>query len=111
MPPKKKTSWQELVSKAVTSQNAIRRASSLRPEWRRLGDRRKIDLVVKLNGCRGDDDEVAEVLSANSASLVKFMTKDDSFLLHCLTASIDTGCASERVSHRLPQVLPLYLTI
>ena len=97
MPPKK-TSWQDLVAKAVSSQNAKR--ASLRPEWRRLGDQRKIDLVVKLNGCRGDDEGVAaaEVLSTNSASFVKFMSKqDDSFLLHCLTACIDTGCASEKV--------------
>ena len=56
---------------------------------------RKIDLIVKLNGCRIDGDEVAEVLSSNSASFVKFMSRDDSFLLHCLTACIDTGCTSE----------------
>ena len=65
-----------------------------RPEWRRLGDQRKVDLVVRLHGCRADDDgdEVTEVLSSSSASLVKFMTRDDRFLLHCLTACIDTGC-------------------
>ena len=109
MSPKKKTSWQDLVSKAVQSQNA-KRASSLRPEWRRFGDQRKIDLIVVLNGCRVDDgDEVAEALSANSASFVKFMTRDDSFLLHCLTACIETGCASQRVFTNMP--LNLYLEI
>ena len=92
MPPKR-MGWRELVAKAVSSSRSAKRAS-LRPEWRRLtGDQRKVELIVELHGSRGGDGDVAEILSKNSASFVKFMAGDPSFLLHCLTACIDTGCA------------------
>ena len=92
MPPKR-MGWREVVAQAVSSSRNAKRAS-LRPEWRRLtGDRRKVELIAELHGSRGGDGDVAEMLSENSASFVKFMAGDASFLLYCLTACVDTGCA------------------
>jgi hypothetical protein len=78
--------WKALVSKVLSAE--AHGGYVVRPEWKKLGDQRKIELLQNLYSHHLED--IPKLLSDNQTKLVQFMTEDVTFLLYCLTACLES---------------------